>query len=327
MQVSVIIKALNEERSIGRAIESSLNAIEECDSGEVILADSLSTDGTVRIAESYPIRIAQLRNPEDRCCGVGAQLGLEIAGGEFLYILDGDMELLRGFLPAAIALLRSDSKLAGVAGLVQEVNVSNIEFANRASRAERPGSVDRLNMGGLYRREALQSVGYFTNANLHAFEEFELGARLHSAGWRLYRMDVPAVRHYGHTDESYQLMLKRWRSGYLLASGEVVRSALGTKHLHFVLARMRILRFVAGVLGWWACLGLLLLYRAPAPIWALFVGATCAVLALLVLRKRSGNAAAYSILAWHFHAAGFIRGFIRPMRKDPRGRINFAVIK
>ena len=61
IKVSIIIKALNEEERIGAAIESSLKALEKVP-GEVILADSISTDKTVDIARQYPIKIVQLKN-------------------------------------------------------------------------------------------------------------------------------------------------------------------------------------------------------------------------------------------------------------------------
>lgn len=313
MQVTVIIKALNEERNVARAIESALNAVAECASGEVVVADSLSTDLTIEIAKRYPVKVVQLTNPKDRCCGVGAQLGFEMATGEYVYILDGDMELAPGFLSRAVALLQSDTTLAGVGGLVHEMNLTNLEFRNRIVRAEshmRPGNVDRLNEGGLYRRKALDAVGYFTNSNLHAYEELELAARLHAAGWRLHRIDVTAVRHFGHTDESYRLMLKRWRSGYAFGSGEVVRSALGTSHLGFILARLRILRFFVGVIVWWSCVGLLLGFKAPLSVWLLVLGLALSVLVALVVRKRSVSTAVYSVVSWHVFAAGFLWGLL-----------------
>ena len=57
--VSVIIKVLNEQANIAAAIESALAAVTGLD-GEVILADSGSTDRTLAIASDYPIRIVQL---------------------------------------------------------------------------------------------------------------------------------------------------------------------------------------------------------------------------------------------------------------------------
>jgi glycosyltransferase involved in cell wall biosynthesis len=68
--VSVIIKALNEERNIARAIESALAALNKVD-GEIILADGGSSDRTVEIASRYPITIVQLTNASDRSCGSG----------------------------------------------------------------------------------------------------------------------------------------------------------------------------------------------------------------------------------------------------------------
>ena len=69
--VSIVIKALNEERHIAVAIESAMAALESMRGevmrgeimGEIILADSASTDRTVEIAANYPIKIVTLRNP------------------------------------------------------------------------------------------------------------------------------------------------------------------------------------------------------------------------------------------------------------------------
>mgnify|MGYP003577694008 CR=1 FL=1 len=72
-RVTVVIKALNEEARIGLAIESALRAVQHL-GGEVVLADSCSTDRTVEIASAYPIRIVQLAHPSDRCCGAGLSI-------------------------------------------------------------------------------------------------------------------------------------------------------------------------------------------------------------------------------------------------------------
>jgi glycosyltransferase involved in cell wall biosynthesis len=109
--VSVIIKALNEERNIASAIESALAAVAGLD-GEVILADAASTDRTIEIARQYPIKIVQLSNIKDRSCGAGGQLGFQYSRGRFVCFIDGDMQLHQGFLPAAEALRsRSPARL------------------------------------------------------------------------------------------------------------------------------------------------------------------------------------------------------------------------
>ena len=50
-RVSVIIKALNEERRIEATVESALRAVATV-GGEVILADSCSSDRTVELASA-----------------------------------------------------------------------------------------------------------------------------------------------------------------------------------------------------------------------------------------------------------------------------------
>ena len=95
--VSVVIKALNEESGIVATIESALRAVSRV-GGEVVLADSCSTDSTVELAMKYPVRIVQLVNANERCCGIGPQLGYQHSSGEFIYLIDGDMQLLDGFL-------------------------------------------------------------------------------------------------------------------------------------------------------------------------------------------------------------------------------------
>src|SRR6266849_3801712 len=99
--VSIIIKALNEERHIASAIES---------------------------ARRYPIKIVQLNDIVERSCGAGAQLGFQYSSGRYLCLIDGDMQLHGDFLPAALQFLDGNSTVAGVGGFVIDREISNLEF-------------------------------------------------------------------------------------------------------------------------------------------------------------------------------------------------------
>ena len=321
--VSIIVKALNEEKGIARTLESALRALKTT-GGEVILADSFSSDRTVEIARGYPVRIVQLTHPQERCCGVGPQLGYQHARGEFIYLVDGDMQLLDGFLPLALAFLRAHPAIAGVAGRVVEMNLENPEYQTRKDlwALGQPGPSNRLDGGGLYRREAIEDVGYFSNRNLHSYEEFDLAARLRSRGWELWRMPLDAVSHYGHETPALQLLWRRWRSGYLWGLGELLRASLGHSRLGMVLQEVREVRIYAAVLLWWLALAALWLWPAslwPAPLWPGFDGYRAVTglallltpLALMVWRKRSLSRGLYGVLAWSFNAAGMLRGLLR----------------
>src|SRR5207249_4615970 len=103
-------------------------------------------------------------------------------------VMDGDQRLYRGFLAAAIQRVEADQTLAGVGGVIVEREEDNLEYIKRATRDDpdrRPGYVTRLDCGGVYRRTAIESIGYFTDRNLHSGEEFDLGARLSAQGWKL----------------------------------------------------------------------------------------------------------------------------------------------
>src|SRR5580704_14761729 len=109
---SVIIKTYNEEENISKAIESSLRAISPY-GGEVIVADSGSTDLTTEVASRYPVKVIQLKNAGERCCGIAPQLGFQHSHGDFIYLLDGDMELDSDFVALALETLNADPRLAG----------------------------------------------------------------------------------------------------------------------------------------------------------------------------------------------------------------------
>lgn len=331
MKVSVIIKALNEEHNIVRAIESALAAVAEVGSGEVILADSLSTDRTVELASRYPVRIVQLADPADRCCGIGAEIGYRVAQGEYLYILDADMELDGQFLLAAVEVMDRNLEVGGVGGLVQEMNVDNAEFRGRAAQQPphmRAGEVDRLNMGGLYRKHAIDALGYLTNRNLHAFEEYELGVRVRAAGFRLLRLDRAAVRHYGHTDDSFKLLWRRWRSRYAYGIGELARASFGKHHLWRVLREVKMFRQSLLTYTWWLASSILvgLAFSGVVNWW---VPLLCVGLlpALMVLKRRSLTDGMYVLVFWNVYAVGLIVGFLSRRRGDPAGSFEYRVMQ
>jgi len=328
-RVSVVIKALNEEDNICAAIESCLQAVAEV-GGEVILADSHSTDRTVELASHYPIRIVQLANPDERCCGIGPQLGYQHSFGEYVYIMDGDMRMLRGFLPQALMFLAQHPEVAGVGGRVLELNDEALEYRERGLRAAvhlAPGEVDRLDGGGLYRRLAVQESGYFSDRNLHSYEEFDLAVRLRAMGWKLWRLPVKAVTHYGHEAPPYDLLLRRWRTRYTCGLGELVRASAGERSMRLVLRGARELRIYCAVLVWWALLLGVLAWPAPAAARiAGFVSLAAAPLLVMLWRKRSLRRAAYSVVSWCFNAAGLVRGLLR-QRRPARDRIASRVIQ
>jgi GT2 family glycosyltransferase len=313
-RVSIIIKALNEEKNIVATLASALCAVARV-GGEVVLADSCSSDRTVELAQAFPIRIVQLLNPAERSCGVGAQLGFEHCSGEYVYVVDGDMQMNEDFLERALDFLQRHPDIAGVAGRVVERNTESLEYRARNEKLERhrqPGVVDRLDGGGLYRRSAIESVGYLTNRNLHSYEELDLATRLRERGWTLWRLPLDAVSHLGHDTPPYRLLRRRWQSRYICGTGELLRASAGQPRQRQIFRELRELRLYLAVLIWWlllAALAVVALWLGPsryiAGAWATLL---LAPLLIMTWRKRSLRRATYALVSWCFHAAGLLRG-------------------
>lgn len=332
LEVSIVIKALNEERHIAGTVESALAALAAAGlDGEVILADSASTDRTVEIAARYPITIVRLNRIADRSCGTGVQLGYQYCGGRFICLIDGDMRLDAGFLPDALRFLKDHPDFAGVGGIVVEREALNLEYVKRANAQDVdrvPGVVDQLDCGGLYRREAIEAAGYFGDRNLHSREELELGVRLRVRGWKLARIDVPGVDHYGHGGNAYALLLHRWKTKLAFGTGEVLRAAIGRKAFWPALRKMsRELLLLAAVHVWWLALiaaGLAMTMSLHGLFWLTLL----AVLpfAVMALKCRSLRIGLYSVAAWNVYAAGIWPGLFG-RRVDPAGWIDSTIVQ
>lgn len=319
--VSVLIKAYNEGCKIDAAIASVWAARHEIAplQMEIIVADGLSQDDTARRALQWcrhaPVRVVQLLQAEHRGCGSGVELGYAWSQGDWLLLMDADMTLQPHFLTTALAHLHDHTGLGGVGGLIEDPMLRNatdrIRQCNRLGA--RIGLRPWLEGGGLYRRQAIRQAGddagpYAGDMRLQAFEEADLGLRLHRAGWSLARLPVPAMHHNGHAVGTMQLLMRRWRSGRMAAAGRLMRLHLGRP------GGMRVVRLFAQPLalaGLWGLGGGLGLWlpSADQPR-VLASGAVLAVVGtgIQVLRKRSLHHVLAAVVDWHLVLAGIAVG-------------------
>lgn len=321
--VSVIIKALNEERRIAACIESALQATAGL-SAEIILVDSLSTDRTVAIASGYPVRIVQFERREDRGCGAAVELGWRHAQGEHVYVLDADMQLQSGFLQSAIDYLKQHPTVAGVAGNLVDTHLRTLADRKRARTAAaltEAREVEELGGGGLYRRSAIAEVGYLAHSSLAAYEEAELGVRLRAQGWRLVRLPETAVLHEGHAESNHQMLARLWANGRAKSAAVFLKSAWGRPWFSLVLRKLwHILAVPLVHVGALATAGVVALQPNPPAgmsaalagvlawfgYWGLFVGA-------LATRRRSLREGVWQLTLWHYWAAGTLAGMGQPV--------------
>jgi glycosyltransferase involved in cell wall biosynthesis len=328
-KLSIIIKTLNEEANIQRAVESAIVASAPF-GGEVIVADSKSDDRTVEIASRYPVRVVQIASARARCCGIGPQLGFQHSSGDYVLIMDGDMVLDPAFVAKAAAMLDATPKLAGVGGFIREMREANLQFKGRArrlaeSRLTSARDTKALTGGGLYRRSALESVGYMSDRNLHAYEEFDLGVRLLEGGWRLVELPDHAADHYSYALGTAALLLLRLRSGSMLGQGEMLRAAFASGYAPVAL-RVNAVRISLGLVAIWCGLAAALALGVPKLLLgAVTLGGLGGILVLLTARHRSFASALHSVVVWHLSVGGLVAGLFR-RRTEPREWIDSVML-
>src|SRR5882762_8329372 len=87
-ELSILMPCLNEARTLGACISKAQNFLEKNGvSGEVIVADNGSTDGSIEIAATLNARVVNVP-----VCGYGAALaaGIEAAKGKYVIMGDSD---------------------------------------------------------------------------------------------------------------------------------------------------------------------------------------------------------------------------------------------
>ena len=88
--ISIVIPTINEERNIGRCLESIFSQSYPKNRLEVIIVDDLSTDKTLEIAKNYPVKILTSGKKHGEISKI---IGFNKARGDYVMYLDADTEL------------------------------------------------------------------------------------------------------------------------------------------------------------------------------------------------------------------------------------------
>jgi hypothetical protein len=88
VEVSVVIPCLNEANSLAYCVDKAIGAFRAARlTGEVIVADNGSTDGSIRIAEEHGARVV---NVPERGYGAALRAGIAAARGPYIVMGDAD---------------------------------------------------------------------------------------------------------------------------------------------------------------------------------------------------------------------------------------------
>jgi len=186
----------------------------------VVYVDSASTDGSVELARSMGAEVVALDMSRPfsaaRARNEGFERLMQLAPAlRFVQFVDGDCEMVEGWVERARRELESRSEVAVVCGRRRE-RFPDASVYNRLADLEWDTPVgEAKSCGGdaMMRVEAFRSVGGF-DAAVAAGEEPELCQRLRAAGHKVLRVDAEMSLH-----DSAMLRFGQWwkravRSGY-----------------------------------------------------------------------------------------------------------------
>jgi glycosyltransferase involved in cell wall biosynthesis len=219
-RVGVVVIGRNEGERLRRCFDS----IQGC-AAAIVYVDSGSTDESVNLAQSRGITTveldASLPFSAARARNAGLECMLELAPTlEMVQFVDGDCEIVDGWIEEASGELAADPVTAVLCGRLQEFR-ADASVYNRLSDLEWNLPVgDVMTSGGnaLMRVAALREVGAF-RVGMVAGEEPELCLRLRTAGWRIRCIPVPMALHDAGMTRFSQWWRRSVRSGHAFAEG------------------------------------------------------------------------------------------------------------
>lgn len=202
---SVIIPAHNEEKYIGKCLQSVLSAAKYVrpDRVEIIVVANRCTDNTVKIARHYGAAV--LIN-DDKCIAAIRNTGAHAAGGEIIVTLDADSLMTKYSLCEIKEMLESGEYVGGgtrskfdrmsfgiiCSGAYVALNLMPIMFRNKAALTG--------GMFWVYKRD-FDEVGGF-DESLVSLEDMDFAVRLNKLG-------VSRGQKYGTLKRSYILTSSR----------------------------------------------------------------------------------------------------------------------
>ena len=231
MGIGVVVIGRNEGLRLERCLISLVGSAQK-----VVYVDSGSTDGSVQMAlrlgvevveldMTIPFTAARARNEGFAC------LQRLLPTMRYVQFVDGDCEVVDGWLPRALAFLDTHPDVAVVCGRRRERfpqhSVYNLlcdyEWDTPVGEAKACGG------DALMRADAFAEASGF-RPGLIAGEEPELCVRLRGNGWKIWRLGEEMTLHDATMTRFGQWWQRTLRGGYAFAEGAFLNGAAPEQH-------------------------------------------------------------------------------------------------
>jgi GT2 family glycosyltransferase len=230
-RVGLVAIGRNEGQRLRQCLEAVAGQV-----SPIIYVDSGSTDGSVALARSLNAHVVELDLSipftAARARNTGLDTLLQLAPEiEFVQFVDGDCEIVEGWLPTAQHYLQAHPEATVVCGRRRE-RFPEASLYNRLCDIEWDTPVGPAKACGgdaMMRVAALQAVNGY-NPTLIAGEEPELCVRLRQIGGTIVRLDAEMTLHDAQMTQFGQWWKRMTRGGHAYAEGAWLHGAPPERH-------------------------------------------------------------------------------------------------
>lgn len=257
-RVTVLVAAYNAEKYLETCLDSlTAQTLKDI---QIVCIDDASTDSTLQILQRYAAkdsRIRILQRSENSGQAVARNMGIDVADGDYITMLDADDWLSADALEKAVNILDQNPETGSV--LLQLVYVNGTEetpYPMRSDKTEWSGEeAFRLSLDwsihGLYvsKAELFKRFPYDTSCRLYSDDNTTRMHYLHSGKVRL----CDGVYYYRQHGESMTNRVSALRLDLVEANTSMAHQLLETGQSREVLALFERERWVnlTGVIGIW----------------------------------------------------------------------------
>lgn len=260
--VSIIIPCRNEEKFIGKCLDSLIKQDFPQENLEILVVDGVSEDKTREIISgywpNYPL-IKLIENPK-KYTPFGLNIAIKEAKGEVVIRMDAHAGYEKDYISKCVKYLQ-ESGADNVGGVIKTLPAKDTISAKAISLvlshpfgaagsyfrtgSDTPKFVDTV-FGGCYKREVFDKIGLF-NESLIRSQDIEFNRRLKDAGGRILLVPEIQASYYPQAN-LYDFLKHNFLDGiwtiYPLKFGIIIFSWRHLIPLIFVSSL-----FIAGVLG------------------------------------------------------------------------------
>ncbi len=230
-RIALVIIGRNEAHHLARSLPGLADRFDK-----LVYVDSGSTDGSQDLARRHGAEVVELdmdlpfTAARARNAGFAAVLA-DRRRFRYVQFMDGDCELVPGYIERAVGFLEEHPEYGMVCGRRVERNPGASIFNTLCDiEWDTPvGDADYCGGDVTVRVLALQEIeGY--DDSLIAGEDPEVCVRLRQAGWKIYRLDHDMTLHDANMHRLGQWWRRNERAGYAFAEGAHLHGARPHRH-------------------------------------------------------------------------------------------------